>query len=276
MIVKRELVKREFEEYTSHYNARDPKIALKIKHTFRVADLADRIAGSLALPEEDRDLAWLTGMLHDIGRFEQVRRYGTFLDAVSVNHAALSADILFHDGLIRRFLPENAEEKKQDGAEGLERTDGAGGTEGTENICGILEKAVRFHNALNLPEDLTERELLFCRLIRDADKTDILHIMCETPFEDIYGVSWEELQNSEISEEVFADIMGGRTVNRANSRTPLDYRIGHVALVNGLEFPESRKIVQSLGVVDRLLDIDCKKPVTAGQIEKIRERLNHI
>lgn len=33
-------------------------------------------------------------MLHDIGRFEQIRCFGTFNDGMSVDHAELGADIL--------------------------------------------------------------------------------------------------------------------------------------------------------------------------------------
>ena len=39
MIIDRERVKNTFAEYTSGYNATDPKIKLKIDHTYRVADL---------------------------------------------------------------------------------------------------------------------------------------------------------------------------------------------------------------------------------------------
>ena len=38
MVIDRERVKNTFAEYTSGYNATDPKIKLKIDHTYRVAD----------------------------------------------------------------------------------------------------------------------------------------------------------------------------------------------------------------------------------------------
>ena len=104
-MISREKVRRHFVEYVSAYNAADVKVKLKIDHTWRTASLCDRLAVSLGLPDEDRDLAWLSGMLHDIGRFEQLRRYNTFVDRLSVNHAMLSADILFEDGEdYERFL----------------------------------------------------------------------------------------------------------------------------------------------------------------------------
>ena len=80
MIIDRERVKNTFAEYTSGYNATDPKIKLKIDHTYRVAELCELIASDLKLDEYETDVAWLTGMLHDVGRFEQIKRYNTYLD----------------------------------------------------------------------------------------------------------------------------------------------------------------------------------------------------
>ncbi|MCR4787294.1 MAG: HD domain-containing protein, partial [Lachnospiraceae bacterium] len=89
----REKTEKTFAGYTEGYDSSDPKIKLKIDHTYRVAALCERIANTV--PGVDAELAWLSGMLHDIGRFEQVRRYGTFSDADSVDHAQFGADLLF-------------------------------------------------------------------------------------------------------------------------------------------------------------------------------------
>jgi hypothetical protein len=85
--IDRRAVQHTFTEYVSTYNAADPKIALKIRHTYRVAGLCDRIGQSVGI--DNSDLLWLCGMLHDIGRFEQVKRYNTFVDAASIEHAAI-------------------------------------------------------------------------------------------------------------------------------------------------------------------------------------------
>ena len=102
--VDRVHVKKAFAEYTAAYNADDPKIKLKIDHTYRVAALCERIAKAAGMCAYDVELAWLSGMLHDVGRFEQIKRYNTFSDADSVDHAKFSADLLFKDGLISTFL----------------------------------------------------------------------------------------------------------------------------------------------------------------------------
>ena len=89
-----------FREYSALYDTDDIKIKLKVDHTYRVSDIASRIGMSVGA---DGDFSWFLGLLHDIGRFEQLTQYGTFKDADSVDHAELGADILFKDGLIESF-----------------------------------------------------------------------------------------------------------------------------------------------------------------------------
>ena len=66
MKIDRARAQRAFADYAAHYNTADPKVKLKIDHTYRVAALCGRIAESLSLPQQDIDLAWLSGILHDV------------------------------------------------------------------------------------------------------------------------------------------------------------------------------------------------------------------
>ena len=89
MRIDRERAAAAFAAYTSAYGTDNPRITLKVEHTLRTAGFAEEIARAEGLSPDDVDLAWLLGLLHDIGRFEQVRRYDSFLDAATVRHAAL-------------------------------------------------------------------------------------------------------------------------------------------------------------------------------------------
>ena len=50
----------------------------------------------------ERDLAYLIALLHDIGRFEQIKRFNSFDDR-NVDHATLGVQVLFDEGMIRQF-----------------------------------------------------------------------------------------------------------------------------------------------------------------------------
>ena len=102
MKINREHIKKTFQEYTDRYDSTNPKIKLKIDHTYRVANLCEQIAQSLELSAAEVDLAWLSGMMHDVGRFEQLRRYNTFSDAQSIDHARFAVELLYDEGLLTR------------------------------------------------------------------------------------------------------------------------------------------------------------------------------
>ena len=93
-----------FSEYVKPYDITNGKVILKIEHTFRTVKVAKKIAEDLKLSQEQTLLAQLISLLHDIGRFEQLRIYNTFKDRQSIDHADLGVKILFEDGIIRKFI----------------------------------------------------------------------------------------------------------------------------------------------------------------------------
>lgn len=242
MNIDRSHVEAAFKDYTNHYDSTDPKVCLKIDHTRRVAVLADRIEQSEGRTSE---IGWLTGMLHDIGRFEQLRRFHTFVDSRSIDHAELGADILFGDGLIRQFTEDDSKD-------------------------GLLERSIRLHNKLNLPEELESEEQFYCNVIRDADKIDILKVICETPFNDIYDCTPLELAQSPISEGAYHQIMQHKTIDWKISRTYMDVYLNKISFVFGLVFPESLRLIQEQGYLQQLLDFHSVNTDTENKLRMIR------
>ncbi len=262
MRIDRKRVREIFRSYTDAYDSTDEKIKLKIGHTYRVADLCERIAASEGMSDEDIDLAWLLGMLHDVGRFEQLRRYNTFIDAESVDHAKLGADILFGTESFfegKSALPESPKRIRD-----------------YLDDCGadlLIETAVREHSAYRLPQELDLRTAAFCHILRDADKIDILRVNVETPLEEIYNTTTEELRHSVVTEEVMKSFYEHHAVLRALKKTPADHVVGHISLVYELVFPESKKAVKEQGYLDALLHFRTDNPETEKQFLKIREEM---
>ena len=228
----RDEAKDVFLHYAEQYDMQNILIRHKVGHTLRVAELSGRYAKELGMSAADEDFAWLLGLLHDIGRFEQARRYGTFVDSQSVDHAEFSADILFRDGLMERFPDE-----------GL-----------PEDWRIIAETAIRLHNKLTLPEDLDETARCFCDLIRDADKADIFRVVTELSFEERAGTSKGLLQETEGACDAVMDcVLGHRCVPRDARKNRFDVRVSHCCMAFELVYPESRKIVRQQGYLSRLV-----------------------
>jgi len=250
-VINRAEVEKSFRDYTSAYNLNGAKVKLKVDHTFRVAALSDVITDSLGMNGYDKDLAWLLGMLHDIGRFEQVRRYHTFRDALSINHAELSADILFRDGLIRNFI--NVESDCPPSGDYL-----------------LIEKVIRLHNVFRLPDDLTERELRFATILRDADKLDIVRVNVETPRSEIYNVQDNIFLESEITDEVYEAILRRQNLFRNMMKTPADLMLGHVSFIFGLVYPVSVRLMKEQGYLETVLQFPSRNARTWQQFAEIR------
>ena len=294
MKINREHIKNTFQEYTDRYDSTDPKIKLKIDHTYRVADLCERIAKSLDLAQEDIDLAWLSGMLHDIGRFEQLRRYHTFSDAQSIDHAKFAVELLYEDGLIANYVPETSTAKlvanagsKGDGIDSADKRGAAGRVSGEcgsftglsedmplSDVFRTLHIAIGEHSAYRIQEGLDERTQMFCHILRDADKVDIFRVICDTPMEEVYGFQTEDILRSGITPEVRQAFLEHHAVLRSLKKQPADYVVAHGSLAFELVYPESLRIAKEQGYLGRMMSFQSENPETAKEFEHLRKDLN--
>jgi hypothetical protein len=136
--------------FASNGEEQERVFRLKRVHTKRVCITIRRLGRALRLPESDLQLAEAAALLHDIGRFSQYARYGTFRDRDSANHGRLGLRVINRHGLLAGVAP--AERRH-------------------------LARAVAFHNAARLPPLADKRSLFFLKLLRDADKLDIWRVV---------------------------------------------------------------------------------------------------
>lgn len=270
-VINRKNVINAFAEYVRNYDPSDEKIKLKIDHTYRVAGLCQRIAESLGLSEPDVDIAWLLGMLHDIGRFEQIRRFGTFNDVQSVDYAEFGADLLFKEGLIRKFAEGYYEECELARSGNEEAEQIIKNNEHHNKDTGLLELAIRQHNKYRVKEDLTERQRMFCDILRDADKVDIFKVNADIPMEIIYDVTTEELKNGVITKEVLESFYKKETVLKSVRRSAVDHIVGHISLLFELVYKESYRQAKEQGYVYKLLDFKSDVPEVNAEFDDMRK-----
>lgn len=247
-MINRSRAKEVFAEYVSSYDLNIGQNALKVKHTYKVADISEQIAKKQGLGPLDVDLAWLIGLLHDIARFEQNKRYGTFNDLVSVDHADLGADILFVDGKIRDFIDET-------------------------DYDYIIEKAIRFHNKYRIDNSLDERTKIFCNIIRDADKLDIFRVNLESSKEDVYEVSEKDFKNSEFSKAIFESFFYEKVVLKQLKKNAVDGLACHLSLVYELVYPASVEIAVAQGYVEKMMNFKSENAKANEQLAKMSEKL---
>lgn len=248
-MINMEQAKKVFAAYVRNFDASDEQIALKIKHTYEVMNYAAMIAEDLQLNKEQKDLASLIALLHDIGRFEQVRQYHTFIDADSINHAALGVTVLEKDQLIREFVKEGYDD--------------------------IIFQAILNHNRYQIESGLSQEALLQAKIIRDADKTDILRVNNENSCETLFMCSKEEMCASLISEEVLQDFMAHHSILSSKRKTPADILISHIALIYDFNFPTGLSIINEKGWIHQMLHrFEFQHPQMKNMIQIVEQEVD--
>lgn len=172
-----------FDDYVSNYNLEDKDIKIKYEHSYRVMELSKKYSKLLGFSEEEQELATLIGLLHDIGRFEQLRVYHTYNDSKSIDHADYGVKILFEDGLIKKFW-----DKEED--------------------YDLIKFSIQNHNKLLVPEINNERIIKQARLIRDTDKLDILYVVGKL---DLFNFRTKEYK---LSKEVIKSVKEHKAVSK--------------------------------------------------------------
>ena len=165
-----------YDAYVDTFREADGKLPammqLKRVHTAFVVKNAELIADGEGFTPEEREVAVAAALLHDTGRYEQLKRYNTFQDSKSVDHAVFSHDIVVEKGWLEKVL--NQVE---------------GGRLKVEQWKDAILKAVLYHNRRDLPKEIdrpssnlqpsTSNLLLSiaAHTVRDADKLDIFRVL---------------------------------------------------------------------------------------------------
>ncbi|MDJ0784308.1 MAG: HD domain-containing protein [Desulfosarcinaceae bacterium] len=203
---------------------------LKLAHSVRVSRNCADIGTELGLDRERRRLARTIGLLHDVARFEQVVRYDSFVDSVSVNHGALGADRLQEVPLVQA----------------LAATDRA-----------VLLHAVRHHNAAAAPQDSDPGAAFYLKLVRDADKLDIFRVICMLHRTNNGGEpATEALQLSDapqVTPAIAAAIRAQRPAPMAAVQTRVDLLLLRLSWVFDLSFAASHQHLARRGHLTQLV-----------------------
>ena len=203
----------------------------------------------MGLTEEEIQVAKLIALLHDIGRFEQVKLTEGFIDNNHFDHADYGAEILFKGNMIRKFIDENKYDE-------------------------IIKKAIYNHNKLKIEKDLDEKQKLHCQIIRDADKLDNFRVSEQDDIYDVLACPYTggKIEEDNISQKVYETFMQHKLIVNSDRETMIDYWVCVIAFIFDLNFDVSRKYVKEKQYVDILIDrIDYKNTDTKQKIEQMRE-----
>lgn len=222
-------------------------LKLKEEHTRRTCGEMLYLAEELGLDANQKRIAEVIALFHDIGRFEQFVRYRTYNDVKSLNHCLLGLEVLQKTKVL-----EVIERKERE----------------------LVEKAIEYHGRKELPGNLDGRYLLFSKMIRDADKVDVLYVVTEfyrkrrdEPESVILELEFSD--EPRCSPEVVEDILQARRIDYSSLRTLNDMRLLQLGWVYDVNFVVTLKRIRERRFLELLFDFLPK----TGDIEKVKEKI---
>ena len=242
--------KQQFEKYLNEYDQEDEQIHLKIVHTHGVVKYAGEIARKMECSEEDVELAELIGLLHDIGRFEQIRRFHS-IEPGTMDHAIFGAELLFgREKMIRKFVKD-------------------------PEFDDIIDVAIRRHSDFKLEGIHDARTLFHAKLIRDADKLDNCRVKLEASIEAMLGVSDEEAGEGLISPKVWESCLRRESVRSEDRQVPVDYWVSYLVQYYDINFPETCEIIEEENYITKIAErLHYEEQDTVDKIRILTEDLN--
>lgn len=207
-----------FNQYIKQFNLKDKAIMQKYHHTFRVLEYALKIAQSLDLSSKDINIVGISALLHDIGRFYQIENYHTYSDTKSIDHGKKGYEILCENDFINKYIDYDQN---------------------------IVLNAVLNHNKLEIDDRLDEKTKFITKIVRDADKIDIL----------LEQVSIIKDLNPTINKNIIDEFLKENMIKNDLVINDCDDILHNLAFIYDLNFKKSFEIVLDSKVIENKINL---------------------
>jgi len=223
---------RQYRAYVDTFREADgalpEMLRLKLEHTLGVVRDARCIMAGEAWDDAARVLGEACALLHDAGRYEQFKEFGTFQDSKSVDHAARGVRIIRE----QRWLEDLPADERN-----------------------LVLATVALHNRRTVPVAASARVARFAHLVRDADKLDIFRVMeqaiADGSLERNPEIAWGLQVKGAPSPNVVEAIRQGHSVSYAWIGTLADFILIQVGwLIGGLHYATACRLAAERKVLD--------------------------
>ena len=232
-----------FDKYVSNYDMNDPDINYKYYHSYRVMNNMELLARCMNIPVKDVELAKYIGLLHDIGRFEQDKLYNSFLDK-EMDHGDYGVEVLIKENILSHFDIDTKDYE-------------------------VVYKAIKNHNKYQIEDNLTPRELYFSKLIRDADKLDILYALSN---EELKPIIYED--DTDINIDIKESFFNNKQIKRTNKETRNDNIVVVFSFLFDINYEITLDIIKSNKYCDKFYQRLKNKDLFKQYIDYINKYIN--
>ena len=228
-------LKNWFSHYVRSFYCADPvtqqAIVLKEEHSLRVCSETLNVGRQLRMSQNSLRIAEAMALFHDIGRFDQFTRYRTFVDKKSENHAKLGVEVLRRENTLAALNEETRD---------------------------LILKAISFHNRLSIPDGETQICMHFSKLLRDADKLDILNLVsnyyCAGPGEKSNAIELDLPDTPCVSDEILTSLGNGKMISMQQMESLNDFKLLQMAWIYDINFQPAFQIIREREYLKKIRD----------------------
>ena len=215
-------------EYIEIYPNLKNDFNVKINHSVNVSKDIMILSKHLGFDKRNSVILEIIGLLHDIGRFEQISKYETCVDYISLDHGQLGCQIIDKLDLIKKF---DSIEKK------------------------LIKDTIFWHNKVNVPPIKNQKYNIFIKLLRDADKIDnykLLENISSNHTKTIFG---KFPKGENISQDVLLSIKKGELVKYNIIKNDIDHIFYYFAWLCDINFYSAIKLIIDRGYIKLIFSL---------------------
>jgi hypothetical protein len=225
---------QEFEDYFKSLKSDSQDIKARIKdihsHTLQVVSNSQLLSKMLVQNEDDKDISEIIALFHDLGRVTLMAQGTESPTNIHRDHSAYSVKLIQQ----MNFYPKLP-----------------------VDVQLIVLKAIDNHNSPKLAKLDNEQQMLFARILRDADKLDILDSSYRF-FKEKSGiqplVTFDLVSQAEVSDKIIKSIMAGKTASIEDMKTMNDYKLFLISMVFDVNFKYTFRILSEKQFVQKIYE----------------------
>ena len=230
-----------YKQYVEQFNQSDSRIVYKWEHSLRVMEKMQALSKVLKQNQQDYELATIIGLFHDYGRFYQVETFNTYQDQV-FDHGDYGAEQLIHKHELQNFISEKVDEQ-------------------------VIYDAIKNHNKFQIDSKIKDKSLLFSKMVRDADKLDILEGIAK-------GYVALEEDDSDITPEVKNVFFQNQELLSSLRKTKNDRIVSFLCLIYDLNYQWSYQYLDNHNILNQIYERLVHKEMFKPYFEELHNFIN--
>ena len=225
---------------------------LKRSHIQRVVTYTEQIAEATLPTPLLCQLAITAAWLHDIGRFEQLNTVQTYTDSTELDHGTLGVQILEANNWVQS-LPESYRH--------------------------VLNYSIENHNKLSIPTTTDVVATEVCKVIRDADKLDIIDQTIQEfgsknrKKNHLFSLGLKD--SPAISPEVAKHLEQQKLISKSELQTVTDFKLMIMQFVLDFNFKKSFIILNNKQLMKLLFEVLPKSDVVFEAYRHIKIQIEN-